>query len=480
MTVQPASPWDDSPEAKITLERIDLKKQAQQLQDENIRLAVELESARTGEPVHSIEGKVTGLLGILEKKLKKAHVDDDALVAVELINIEAREEAKKIYRFQNMTADFSVFDDAIHLDDALQLPEEPLQWRIRDLLMVGHITTVTAPAKAGKTVLQVNRVKSYVDGNALFGRYQVFNPVQGNVAVWNYELMPQQMHDWFRRAGIVNRHKIFVMNMRGAGLHIQNEMVANRAIEWLRENNIEILEIDPLQAAFVGSVNNDDDAAEYINALQRIQRESGVKDIILTTHMGHGAKTSVDHERSIGSARWEGFADNMWIYKRDGDIAYLRIDKGRMDPVPEFGLSRDPATNLLTHLGDKSGTAAKKEDDLFKAVVLTLAHGEPVRKTTGVVEMVGGTDSKKKKKIREVLSEMQGWGILSEEMVKQESGQPAAVVQMSTLGCFLFSRMRKDGGLILERPLAVWSEGDEVSSDLSFRVKAGALLNEGG
>ncbi|APX03381.1 AAA family ATPase [Arthrobacter sp. QXT-31] len=464
-TAPRANPWEKTPE-QLTAENYELKTL---VREAGLMTKDELE-AKAAYMARDLEDKATK---IFNKRIEASEKFQSwELVEVELANKRAREEANRRYKVENSDADLSLFDSCMDLHTALTMPEEPMEWRVKHLLMVGHITTVTAPAKAGKTVLQVNRVKSYVDGTPLFGRFPV-KPVEGNVAVWNYELMPNQMHDWFRRAQIVNRHKIFVMNMRGAGLFIQNEVVLERAIKWLRDNKIEILEIDPLQAAFLGSVNSDEDAADYITALQRLQKESGVKDIILTTHMGHAGKSNAEFERSIGSARWEGFPDNMWIYKREGDTAYLRIDKGRMDPVPEFALTRDPATNMLTHMGDNSGQEASKANDLFREVIRTLADGIQKLKTKDVVEKIAGSATKKKQEVRSILEELSEWGLLTEENVKQESGQKAAMVQMNSSGCGLFRAMIDNKRQVF-RPLAVWSDGDpEPQSPLKVIVLQG-------
>jgi RecA-family ATPase len=389
------------------------------------------------------------MIEMLKAQTKNDKLLESQKIELELKNLRTREEAKKRYKLEQETADLSLFENSINLYEAFQLPEEAPQWRIKDLLMVGHITTVTAPAKAGKTVLQVNRVKSFVDGNALFGRYQTVTPVTGNVGVWNFELNQAQMHEWFRKKGIINTHKIIVVNARGANLFIQNENVLEAAIKWANDNDIEILEIDPLQAAFFGSVNSDEDAASYINALQRLQKETGIKDIILTTHMGHGAKTNVDAERTIGSARWEGFPDNMWIYKRDHNngMSYLRIDKGRMESVPEFGLSCDTTTWTLNYEGD---TANKKKNDLFKSVVTRMLDGT-VHFKTPFVEAVAGTDATKKKEVRAIIGEMVKWGIVeASQVVKEDSktNQKSDTVRLNEVGCRLFQKMIDSKGYI--------------------------------
>lgn len=280
-------------------------------------------------------------------------------VVKQVIDMETREAARKAFAQQQSHADIDFLGRVETLQDVLQRPEEPVRARIEDLLVVGHNTTVAAPAKTGKTVLQANRVRSYVDGVPFLGRYEVYTPVSGNVAVWNYELSDNQMHNWFRRLGIRNADKVFVANLRGRGHYLQDDLICEMAVKWLIEHEIEVWEIDPLQAALRGSVNDDAVAAEWIGNVERVKAEAGVKDLVLTVHMGHAASykdADKATERAIGSARWMGWPDNMWTYirNRDDGLNYLRA-QGRDVDVDEFSVDWDPETYELRHRGEKSG-----------------------------------------------------------------------------------------------------------------------------
>lgn len=400
---------------------------------------------------------------LVQKKLSNPlFVNMDELVAHELLMLTGREEAKRQHKTQNIQADLSLFDGSLDLNDAFAANYAPPEWRIKGLLRVGHITTVAGAAKSGKTSLLVNRVKSYVDGNPLFGQFQMGQTLKENhnVGVWNFELTEGTMTDWFRNAGIVNRDRVKLINARGAGLMIQNELVLERAIAWCNANKIEILEIDPLQAAFTGSINSDEDAADFIHALERIQKQSCVTDIILTTHMGHGAKNSPDHERSIGSARWEGFADNMWLYKRPDDIGLLRIDKGRDVFMEEFGVLMDPDTKILAYQ-----KAPKVLDENWNAMLRILKDGKPHEKS--LVKEANGSASKSKSAIIKHLKWIEGYGLLqefgmkltekggSEYSIDGTHGQEKLFVQLNDTGTHLLHEETED----IPIPDKLWFEG---------------------
>lgn len=278
------------------------------------------------------------------------------------------------------------FDD-ISMEDVLKQPEQPIQWRIEYLLQAEHNTTVAAAAKTGKTVLAINRLKSLVDGTEFLGRFPVITPVEGNVAYFNYELGERQMHAWIRSAQIKRPERLWVRNLRGKGLYLQDDTACEATVNWLRLHDIEIWEIDPLQAALRGSVNDDAVAAEWIANVEKVKAEAGVKDLIVTTHTGHLSKADDDgysaNERSIGSSRWIGWPDNLWTYVNIDGTRFLRA-VGRDVDMPEFGVDFDRSTLMLTDKGKGTSRVAIKSSRAWKAIMELFAGriGETLLKTT--------------------------------------------------------------------------------------------------
>lgn len=450
------------------------------LADENKELKAEL--ARLGGMTPSqldaeAEKKANSITNEVSQKVRKkldspTFINQEAMVELELAQLRAKEEARLRYKTENTEADLSLFDGTLSLTEALQARYELPEWRVKGLLRVGHITTVAGMAKSGKTSLLVNRVKSFVDGNKLFGEYDMGVPMTGNVGIWNFELTPGQMVDWFRKAGINGTDKVRLVNARGAGLYIQNQLVVSKAIEWINRNNIEILEIDPLQAAFIGSINDDKDAASYIAALQYIQKESCVKDIILTTHMGHAAKNNVEAQRSIGSARWEGFPDNQWIYGREiGKPSKLRIDRGRDVFLEEISLEMDEETKILTKV-----FVPKPIDENWNEMLRMLKDGQPHEKRA--VKEANGDASKNKSAIIAHINWLKDYGLIEEFPMKATNkktkgddsyvpeyaldgihGQAVPFVQMNETGIRLLQEETEETPI----PDRLWFEGHNLA-----------------
>lgn len=447
---QKATPWTIDPEKN----ELDLSAAKQMIRDLGLIAPSDIPAvaAQQADQVAEIAK------AIVKKKTENDKLLEWQKIQLELGNIKARKEAERLYKTENTDADLSLFDGTLSLAEALQADYELAEWRVKGMLRVGHITTVAGMAKAGKTSFLVNRVRSFVDNRKLFGEFEVGKELTGNVGVWNFELTPGQMVDWFRKSGIVNTHKVRLVNARGAGLFIQNELVVEKAIEWINRNEIEVLEIDPLQAAFQGSIISDEDAADFITALQRIQKESCVSDIILTTHMGHAARNDPAAQRSIGSARWEGFADNLIIFTReDGKPAKLRIDRGRDIQLDEISLEMDPETKLL-----KKVFVPKPIDDNWNAVISALKTSDVVdKKELTEVNGQGGN----KTKINAYINDLKKWGLVDEWSMKKDGsgnytndgtkGQAKLFLTMNEIG----KKLLREQELEQEIPDRMWWEG---------------------
>jgi hypothetical protein len=439
------------------------------LANENKELKTELAKLKGMTPSQldaEAEKKAQSIAAEVSIKVKKkldapSFHNAEAMVEMELLQLEAREEAKRRYKTKNVEADLSQFDGTLSLTEALKADYELPEWRVKGMLRVGHITTVAGMAKAGKTSFLVNRVRALVDHQKLFGEYEVGQELRGNVGVWNFELTPGQMIDWFKKSGIHNTDKVRLVNARGAGLFIQDRIVVEAAIEWINRNEIEVLEIDPLQAAFVGSIISDEDAADFITALQRIQKESCVSDIILTTHMGHAAANNQEAQRSIGSARWTGFADNLIIFTReDGKPAKLRIDRGRDVQLDEISLEMDPETKILTKV-----FVPKPVDENWNAMLRTLNDGLVHKKDD--VKSANGKDTKSRAAVNAHLKWLAEYGLVEEfDMKKTEKdgteysidgkhGQKVAFVKLSEWACKNLHQENEEQAI----PDQLWFEG---------------------
>lgn len=311
----------------------------------------------------SVEIKADAIYRKLEKKLQRADTfDAEDLIALELLNLEAKETAKKMHDAGKNQSGYKVLEIS-PLSELLKEDDAPLEWRILGLMQKGHNVTLAARYKVGKTTFVTNLLKSLVDGDPFLGEFPVMQ-VQRPVVVFNHELSDRQFTMWLRKSGIRNTHMIIPVNLRGQGLYLQDEEAQEWAIELLRKYKAEVWIIDPLQAALRGTVNDDQVASDWIAATDRVKAESGVSELLLVTHTGHLSKADEygrsGNERSAGSARWAGWPDALWSYTKDDEGTRYLSAEGRDIEVPEFGLHYDEKSMSLRSKGEDTGRVNAK------------------------------------------------------------------------------------------------------------------------
>lgn len=260
--------------------------------------------------------------------------------------------------------------DALSLEYMIANPPAPLQSRIDQWHYKGSNTTVAAPAKTGKTTLSLNRAKSLLDGDPFLGEFEVV-PLDGTLVLFNYEVGESQYLEWVKRIGIKRTRDVFVVNLRGRGVWLQDDTGAEWAVNLLRSVGAEAWEVDPFSAAFRGNPNAEADVSPFLSNLDRIKHEAGVEDLFLTTHTGH------QEERTAGSHRLLGWPDALWVYVRDDDgTRYLRAE-GRDIDVSEAALAWQPSTGLLSWEGGGTSRHTAAEKKVWRAAVEAGEKGLP-------------------------------------------------------------------------------------------------------
>lgn len=358
------NPWT------IDLEKqeIDLSAAKQMIRDLGLIAPSDLEG------VAAMQAQQVAQIGAERVKKQKEQADKTVewqKIQLELQNLRAREEAKKLLDAEKTTSGYKALDIQ-GLDKLLEVPDEAPQWRINGLMQIGHNATMAARYKVGKTTMVTNMLKSLVDGDPFLGEFHT-QKVTRPVVVFNHELSDRQFTAWLRKAGIFNTQMIIPVNLRGKGLYLQDEEAADWAIEILKKYNAEVWIIDPLQAALRGTVSDDMVASEWISAADRVKAEAGVSELFLVTHTGHLSKADENgvssNERSAGSARWSGWPDVLWTYTMDGEgIRYLSAE-GRDISVSERAMAFDEKTGRLTSQGDKSGRVENKYNKPYQSLM---------------------------------------------------------------------------------------------------------------
>src|SRR5258708_5981534 len=100
------------------------------------------------------------------------------------------------------------------LSQLLAEPDEPTTWRITDCQPKETRVICAAQFKAGKTTLVGNVIRSLRDGDPFLGKY-VVAPVEGKIALLDFEMGRNQLRRWYRDQQIKDTDRVVVIPMRG-------------------------------------------------------------------------------------------------------------------------------------------------------------------------------------------------------------------------------------------------------------------------
>lgn len=302
----------------------------------------------------------------------------------ELARLEVRDEARR--RFELRRAPAPEPWDAGTLSEHLLKPPPPPA-RIDGLVPWEASTAIIAQRKAGKTTLELNLAWSLITGEPFLGGREVL-PVEGRVALLNFEVSGAQIAAWAQKAG-VPPDRLFIVNLRGASNPFRRPEELARLATLLREQEVEALIVDPFGRAFTGDdQNNAGQVQGWLLTLDEFaRRDVGALDIFLSVHAGWNG------ERTRGSSAMEDWADSLINLTRKEDETrgtddrFIKAD-GRDVDLPEDQLLFDPSNLRLSLSGygsRKAASAARKIDDLVPGVV-EIVKREPGIKAGGIAE----------------------------------------------------------------------------------------------
>jgi hypothetical protein len=232
------------------------------------------------------------------------------------------------------------------LRELLALPDEPLSWRVADVMPEGSNVLLAAQYKTGKTTLMNELIRSLADGEDFLGAFKV---APGTVAVFNYEVGVSQYARWLRDRGIAHPDAVHVLNLRGFTTPLNVPLVRSYVVEWLTRREIKVWIVDPFARAFSGSGNENEnaDVAPFLEILDGIKEEAGVLELVMPTHTGR-AEFAPGTERARGATRLDDWCDVRWLLTKDDEgHRYFRAS-GRDVETEETRLEFDPLTRALT------------------------------------------------------------------------------------------------------------------------------------
>lgn len=238
-------------------------------------------------------------------------------------------------------------------------------FRIESLLREGQNLLIVAQYKVGKTTLTMQLLKSYCDGVDFLDYFTVKQP-EGTVAVWNYELSPQQWRSWARQADITNTDRAAVLHLRGFHVDLMTKIGQDFAVEWLNERGAEVWIIDTYGAAYCGEENSNSDARDFLRAVENVGRKAGVSEVVFTIHRG-AERQWEGEERARGATRVHDWADVAWTYTKNSSGARFLSAMGRDVQHPEFSLFYDADAKSLS-FGDLKSRRTDRAESIVHDV----------------------------------------------------------------------------------------------------------------
>jgi len=294
--------------------------------------------------------------------------------------------------------------EILTLRERLARPRPVVHYRIQQVQGIGHRVLLAAQFKAGKTTLAANLARSVLDGDAFLGVYHV-DPITGVVALFDFEMSPHQLDDWYAAQDITNDDRLLVIPMRGSAsaFNITDRATCSRWAARLRAAGVTYLILDCLRPVLDAlGLSEHTEAGVFLTALDALLHEAGIPEALVIQHMGH------KNERARGDSRLLDWPDVGWTLVRasEDDPASPRFFKayGRDVDVPETQLDFDTTTRRLTVVSaGRSRTDAKVAAALDSICTFVAAAPTPPsgRQIEDEVRLLGHTQKAIRNAIRE-------------------------------------------------------------------------------
>lgn len=284
------------------------------------------------------------------------------------------------------------------LEEFLEEDDSLPETVIEELHYRGSNTLLVAEYKTGKTTLEINLARALADGEPFLGRFGVNMPF-GRIAFLNYEMSDSQFRHWCREAGIVNRDRVLPLNLRGHQLPFWEEETMLRTAEWLLENHVGFIILDPASKAWRGLVESEADniqLAEFFGSLDELKRLADVSNLLIATHKPRG-----NEDRARGGGEIEAWPDAMWyLNKRKDGMRTLRA-MGRDVELAATELEWNEESRLLT--AGKTWTSEKVKVDGVERVLSALKQYGEFPSTSTLCEAMTGKNELKREWINEAV-----------------------------------------------------------------------------
>jgi hypothetical protein len=319
----------------------------------------------------------------------------DAKYQVELERERTRERVREQLARERRAAhrDAAPLPTSVTLDELLSEPESPAVYRVDQLWPTGGRVLLAAQAKAGKTTLTGNLLRSLVDGDLFLDCFQP-QPFEGTVVLIDNELSRDMVRRWLRQQGIRDSRRIVVWTLRGrlSSFDILDPEIRAEWAAKIGAAGAAVVVFDCLRPVLDAlGLSEDKDVGKFLVAFDELLGEAGTTgEAVVVHHMGHSG------ERSRGDSRLRDWPEVEWKLVRESqdDPAASRYFSayGRDVDVSESRLEYESSSRKLTlTTGTRKTAGAERRSadlDRMQPIVLDLVEQHPGLSQTALVNLI--------------------------------------------------------------------------------------------
>lgn len=277
---------------------------------------------------------------------------------------------------------------------------DTVPWLVPGFVARGNLTDLVGKIKtAGKTTFAMTMIRAVLDGGTFLGQPCTPCPV-----VYQTEQSDGSLKEALRRAGLLDRHELYVMSWHHARSLAWPAAVAE-ATKYALEVGAGLLVVDTLGrwAGIVGDSENDAGAA--MTAMEPLKLAASLHNLAVVT-VRHGRKSGGEiGDDGRGSSAYGGEADIMLSLRRpEGNHAHRPNVRelqgiGRFDETPERVLI-DLQGTTYELLGEETAIVHSEIRDAILSVLTT--SEDNAMTLDDLAETVGG----KRATVQRVLKEL--------------------------------------------------------------------------
>jgi hypothetical protein len=271
---------------------------------------------------------------------------------------------------------------------------------IEHLHYEGNNTLLVAEFKTGKTTMEISLAAALVDEEPFLGKYET--NFQGNIAFLNYEMDRRQFRKWLSESEIEHIDRIIPLNLRGWHLPFWNDLQMLVLAEWLDENDVKLIIMDPAARAWRGLVDDENDntkVSEFFGAIDELKRLSDCPNLILAVHTPRAGA-----DRARGSGEIEAWPDANWYLGKVKGIKERSFRAEGRDVLVEemlLGFNEDMRT---LHVVEDTPTQIKGRKKMQEVVDIVEQHGI-VEGVGALASLLKGNNDEKRARIKMAVDE---------------------------------------------------------------------------